>query len=144
MRKIVKPVCLSDGITLPVGTSLIAPLAGIAYDEIRFPNPEHMDPWRFCNLNQESTTANNRAQLTSTDDQYVNFGVGRHACPGRFLASSVIKLVLSRFILDFDIRLRPGETRPVSRTFGPIKMIDSNVILEFRRRQPAASSETQG
>ncbi|PHH61223.1 hypothetical protein CDD81_657 [Ophiocordyceps australis] len=134
IRKVMKPISLSDGTELPAGTRVVAPLAGIAHDERFFPNPDEFDPLRFYRLRHESAAANNRLQFTSISDTYVNFGAGRHACPGRFFASNEIKLILARFVLDYDIRLRPGEERPRPMSIVMTKSPSTDAVLEFRRR----------
>ncbi|KAL3955164.1 hypothetical protein ACCO45_010727 [Purpureocillium lilacinum] len=134
-RKVRKPIALSDGTELPVGTRVITPAAGIASDERFFPNPDILDAMRFYRLRQESDEANNRLQFTCLGDTYVNFGAGKHACPGRFFAGNEIKLILARFLLAYDIRLRPGEKRPRSFCVVMTKTPNPNVVLEFRRRR---------
>ena len=42
------------------------------------------------------------------------FGLGKHACPGRFFASNEIKVLLCRIILDYDMKLLDGTTRPAN------------------------------
>ncbi|KAF4512681.1 hypothetical protein G6O67_000030 [Ophiocordyceps sinensis] len=136
LRKVMKPISLSDGTQLPVGTRVVAPLAGIAHDERFFPNADQFDPLRFYHLRQQSAEANSRLQFTSIGDTYVNFGAGRHACPGRFFAGNEIKLVLARFVLGYDVRLQPGEQRPKPMSIVMTKSPSPNAVLEFRRRQP--------
>ncbi|RDA88937.1 hypothetical protein CP532_0670 [Ophiocordyceps camponoti-leonardi (nom. inval.)] len=136
LRKVMKPISLSDGTRLPVGTRVVAPLAGIAHDERFFPNADHFDPLRFYRLRQESAKANSRLQFTAIGDTYVNFGAGRHACPGRFFAGNVIKLVLARFILAYDIRLRNGDERPKPLSIVMTKSPSPDAVLEFKRREP--------
>ncbi|PHH78944.1 hypothetical protein CDD80_5976 [Ophiocordyceps camponoti-rufipedis] len=135
LRKVMKPISLSDGTQLPIGTRVIAPLAGIAHDERFFPNANDFDHLRFYRLRHESAKANNRMQFTALSDTYVNFGAGRHACPGRFFAANVSKLVLARFILAYDIRLRSGEERPKPLSIVMTKSPDRDAVLEFRRRE---------
>lgn len=43
--------------------------------------------------------------LPATSSTFLAWGHGKHACPGRFFASSVMKLVLAHFVLNFDFRL---------------------------------------
>lgn len=129
-----KPISLSDGTELPVGTRLVTPMAGIAHDERFFPNPDTLDALRFYRLRQESAEANNRLQFTSIGDTYVNFGAGKQACPGRFFASNEIKLVLARFVLAYEVRLRPGDDRPKPMAIFMTKLPSRDAVLEFRRR----------
>ncbi|KAF4451894.1 hypothetical protein F53441_5213 [Fusarium austroafricanum] len=138
IRKVMKPISLSDGTELPAGTKVLAPQAGIALDERYFPEPERFDAFRFYKLRQESMEANNRWQFTSLNDTYINFGAGKHACPGRFFASNEIKLVLAHLLINYDIRLKAGEDRPKAMSMVMAKAPSPNTELEFRRRSWAA------
>ncbi|KIL90538.1 hypothetical protein FAVG1_06271 [Fusarium avenaceum] len=138
IRKVMKPISLSDGTQLPAGTKVIAPQAGIALDERYFPEPERFDAFRFYKLRQESAEANNRFQFTSLGDTYMNFGAGKHACPGRFFASNEIKLVLAHLLINYDIRLKAGEDRPKAMSVVMVKAPSPNTELEFRRRSLVA------
>ena len=129
-----KPISLSDGTQLPAGTRILAPLAGISSDERYFPEPEKFDALRFYKMRQESDEASNRWQFTSLNDASINFGAGKHACPGRFFASNKIKLVLAHFLINYDIRLKKGEKRPKSMTVVMTKAPSQNAELEFKRR----------
>ncbi|KAL1876879.1 hypothetical protein VTK73DRAFT_9032 [Phialemonium thermophilum] len=112
IRKVIKPIDLSDGTHLPEGTKLLTPLVGMSHDERLYPEPERFDALRFYRLRQRSAEDANRYQFTSTGDTNMNFGAGKHACPGRFFAANAIKMVLARFLLRYDIRLKDGKTRP--------------------------------
>ncbi|KAF4493493.1 cytochrome P450 monooxygenase (lovA) [Fusarium agapanthi] len=138
IRKVMKPISLSDGTELPVGTKVLAPQAGIALDERYFPDPERFDAFRFYKLRQESAEASNRWQFTSLNDTYINFGAGKHACPGRFFASNEIKLVLAHILINYDIRLKVGEDRPKAMAVVMAKAPSPDTELEFRRRSWAA------
>ncbi|KAJ4263157.1 hypothetical protein NW762_006779 [Fusarium torreyae] len=138
IRKVMKPISLSDGTLLPAGTKVLAPQAGIALDERYFPDPERFDALRFYKLRQESSEANNRWQFTSLSDTYINFGAGKNACPGRFFAGNEIKLVLAHLLINYDIRLKPGEDRPKAMSVVMSKAPSPNTELEFRRRSLAA------
>lgn len=129
-----KPISLSDGTTLPAGTKVLAPQAAISRDEQHYPDPDTFDALRFYKMRQESSESSNRWQFTSLHDTNINFGAGKHACPGRFFASNEIKMILSHLILNYDIRLKPGESRPKPMAIVMTKAPDPNAELEFRRR----------
>ena len=132
-----KPISLSDGTQLPPGTKVLAPQAGISVDERYFPNPERPEPLRLYNLRQESDEASNRWQFTSLNDTNINFGAGKHACPGRFFAGNEIKLVLAHLLINYDIRLKKGEDRPMPMAMVMTKAPSPDAELEFRRRSLA-------
>ncbi|KAI0471965.1 ent-kaurene oxidase [Xylariaceae sp. FL0804] len=162
IRKVMKPIDLSDGTHLPAGTDLLTPLAGVAVDERFYPDPETFDGLRFWKLRQHqeaaeeaaatataavsggnghgnghgSVSVNNgsRWQFTSIGDTSANFGLGKHACPGRFLASHEIKLVLAHLLLHYECRLRDGEARPQPTTFMMTRGPSQTAEVLFRRR----------
>ncbi|KAI1861193.1 uncharacterized protein JN550_011015 [Neoarthrinium moseri] len=134
IRKVVKPINLSDGTYLPAGTNLLAPQCGISHDERYFPDPEVFDGLRFWKMRQESAEGGNRWQLTSIGDWNINFGLGKHACPGRFFAANEIKLVLAHFLLNYDIKLKDGEQRPEPMMFMMSKTANPNAEILFKRR----------
>ncbi|KAI2781765.1 ent-kaurene oxidase [Daldinia loculata] len=164
IRKVMKPVDLSDGTHLPAGTNLLAPMAGVAVDPRYYPDPEVFDGLRFWKLRQHqrssssssfsspasstatpptststttdepSTNANGRWQFTSIGDTAMNFGLGKHACPGRFFAGCEIKMVLAYLLLNYDIKLRDGEGRPAPNMFMMTKSPSMTAEVLFRRR----------
>lgn len=145
-----KPIDLSDGTHLPAGTDLLAPMAGVAVDERYYSDPEVFDGLRFFKLRQQqqqhqqsasssgdeaSAASSGRHQFTSIGDTNMNFGLGKHACPGRFFAGCEIKLVLALLLLRYDIRLRDGEAaRPAPNMFMMTKSPSMTAEIMFRRR----------
>lgn len=135
IRKVVKPIDLSDGTRLPKGTNLLAPQCGISHDERFFPNPDEFDGLRFYKMRQQSDEASNRWQFTSIGDTSLNFGLGKHACPGRFFASNEIKLCLAYLLLTYDIKLKDGEGRPEPMQFMMSKSPNTTAEILFRKRK---------
>ncbi|KAH6669138.1 ent-kaurene oxidase [Plectosphaerella plurivora] len=135
IRKAVKPITLSDGTYLPAGTKLLAPQAGISHDERFFSDPETFDALRFYKMRQMSEEEGHRWQFTSIGDTNVNFGAGKHSCPGRFFAGNEIKMVLAYFLLNYDIRLKEGESRPKPMMMVMSKAPDPNAEVLFRKRE---------
>lgn len=85
-----------------------------------------------------STVGNH--QFTSTGDLSQNFGLEKHAFPGRFFAAQVIKVFLVYLLLNYDIKLRVGESRPQPVVFTMTKGPSQTTEVLFRRRGTAAES----
>ncbi|KAI1135209.1 ent-kaurene oxidase [Hypoxylon sp. FL0543] len=166
IRKVMKPIDLSDGTHLPAGTNLLAPMAGVAVDSRYYPDPEVFDGLRFWKLRQQqhstsssistastpspspspspsppsptdeqvNPNANGKWQFTSISDTAMNFGLGKHACPGRFFASCEIKMILAYLLLNYDIKLKDGEGRPAPNMFMMTKSPSTTAEILFRRR----------
>lgn len=134
IRKVRQPITLSDGTYLPAGTKLLAPQCGISQDERYYSNAQQFDALRFYNMRQRSEDDANRWQFTSISDTNMNFGAGKHACPGRFFASNEIKMILAYFLVNFDLKLKDGETRPKAMILMMSKTPDPNAEIMFRRR----------
>ncbi len=134
----IKPIDLSDGTHLPAGTKLLAPQAGVSRDRRYFEAADTFDPLRFLRLRQQSDEDANRWQFTSLSDTNMNFGAGKHACPGRFFAGNEIKMMLSYFLLHFDIKLKDGEGRPKPRMRRMSHTPNPNGEVMFRRRSVEA------
>lgn len=133
-----KPIRLPDGTRLPPGTRILAAQSGISRDERFYRDASTFDPLRYYRLRQDGPEgAANREQFTSLSDINLNFGAGKHACPGRFFAANEIKLVLAHFLLNFDVRLKDGQARPTPLAMVMTKAPRPDVELEFRRRTMA-------
>ena len=65
--------------------------------------------------------------------RYVCQSLGRHACPGRFFATSELKLILAYMILNYDIE--PLDKRPEDIFAGPSKLPPLASTIKVRRRQ---------
>ncbi len=134
----IKPIDLSDGTHLPPGTKLLTPLAGISHDERFYSDPETFDALRFWRLRQAKPEDANRHQFTSTGDMNMNFGAGKHACPGRFFASNTTKMVLAFFLLNYDVKLKDGHKRPKPMVIMMSKTPDPKGEILFKRRSAPA------
>jgi len=43
-------------------------------------------------------------QATTLDVDHARFGIGRYACPGRYMASMQIKFVVARTFMNYDLK----------------------------------------
>jgi cytochrome P450 len=98
----------SNGMHVPQGALLAAPIKVYQRDETAYPggfNPRRsmQDP--------------EHPKVTDISQNFLNFGLGRGACPGRWFTSNLLKLVLTHLLLDYDfVRLdkRPENVRKVT------------------------------
>ena len=93
-RKTLKAIILSEGTYLPANDYyLFSPSAAISGDPSTYEIPEEFDGLCLDKLQQRTSEDDMRYQLTSSSTQ-MHFGLGRHVCPGRWLASYEIKLTV--------------------------------------------------
>ncbi|KAK4246332.1 cytochrome P450 [Corynascus novoguineensis] len=127
-------VQFSDGTFIPKGHS-IAVTARNQWDSKIYDNPDQWDGRRFLRM-RETPGQEHQAQLVSTSAEYLAFGHGQHACPGRFFASNEAKVILIHLLLRYDWRL--PEDAPVPRIihYAWALRTDPTTKLQYRRRTP--------
>jgi hypothetical protein len=79
-RLALRPFTFSNGVTIPAGTLVGAPLSGIHMDEDIYSNPRDFDGFRFSKLSDSNgDTAENKHQAVTTSPEHLAFGFGRSA-----------------------------------------------------------------
>ncbi|ROW06907.1 hypothetical protein VMCG_04175 [Cytospora schulzeri] len=134
-RKALQPITLSDGTRIPPGTMTFAPTNAINFDPNIYPDPETFDGLRFYKLRQASEEEANKHQLTSITKTQLQFGSGRHACPGRWFAAHQNKLVLAAVIQRYEIKFKDGVGRPKGILFQTNQFPDPKAEVLFRARK---------
>ncbi|KAE8354978.1 cytochrome protein [Aspergillus coremiiformis] len=124
-------VRLRDGTEIPKGTTLTVANHHLR-DPAIYPDPERFDPYRFLKLRDEKGQERT-AQLESTSPDHLGFGYGKYACPGRFFASSEVKIALCHILLKYDLQL-VGNTTPRVGMHGFFIEVDPAVQFAVRRR----------
>ncbi|KAK4497822.1 hypothetical protein PRZ48_010476 [Zasmidium cellare] len=140
MREVVKEdgIDLGNGIHLPKGVRIGAPNVAIHRDPTYYPNPDEFDAFRFAkardSLDEKGQVLEKRGQnIVTTGEDFVAFGHGRHACPGRFFASQEMKLMLAYIVMNYDVKL-PGP-RPRNMDIKINSVPPPKAQLMVRRRQ---------
>ncbi|GJJ09828.1 hypothetical protein Clacol_004052 [Clathrus columnatus] len=133
----------SNGIRLPKDALVAVPTIARHMDDEVFPNAKTFDGFRFCkpqsatddrgdSVNRAGTSASSK--LTTLSSDYLLFGLGEHACPGRFFAANLIKLTISHMLMTYDIKLDPTcppSGRYVTADFQP----SPKDVLLFRKKE---------
>ncbi|KAI0368877.1 cytochrome P450 [Pilatotrama ljubarskyi] len=135
-RKAIKDVTLQNGTVIPRGTLVVAAAYPTHHDESVYANPEVFDPFRFARLREEDGEGT-RHQFVNTSVEYIPFGHGKHACPGRFFAANELKAMLAYMVLNYDLKL-PDDAPPPKNIYWATNVIPAvNGKVMFRKRQRA-------
>ena len=132
-RNVLRPLQLSDGTSIPTGSHILMPIVPHQRDDPRLDNPQEFDGLRYYKMRQNPEYAN-KLQFATTDGWNLHFGHGKHGCPGRFLASNTIKIILSRLILEYDFRFAPGEGRPKDWHVHEYIFPNPYGVVQFKKR----------
>ncbi|KAF4814196.1 Cytochrome P450 monooxygenase ATR2 [Colletotrichum siamense] len=139
-RKVLQPFTLSNGQTIPSGVLIELPSAAVNMDDNLYPSSSQFDAFRFSKLRQNKIkTTEDGTEVghlfSSVGQTSLNFGFGRHVCPGRFFASVEIKMIVAIILLNFDILLAEGETeRYKNIEIGVQSMPDPAKTIRLKRR----------
>ncbi|KAI0640078.1 cytochrome P450 [Trametes polyzona] len=137
MRKSLKDVTLSDGTFIPKGTLVAVPVHSMSRDDALYADANTFDAFRFSRMREREGEAT-KHQYVNTSTEYVSFGHGKHACPGRFFAANELKAMLAYLVLNYDIKLPGDGKRPANLYWGPTVVASPTAQVLFRKRQTKA------
>jgi len=132
MRQVVKEFTFSDGTTVPAGTLVGIPVLAGHHDEANYANAGVFDPFRFSRM-REQAGEGIKHQMVTPSPEFLSFGVGRHACPGRFFAVNEQKLIMAHIIMTYDFKLKDG-VRPEDEWIALVGSANSTAEVMFRKR----------
>ncbi|KAB8356431.1 hypothetical protein FH972_024014 [Carpinus fangiana] len=104
-KVLTRKVVARDGLTLPPSetqpavhlphnTVVNVPGYAIHHDAAHFPAPHDFKADRWVDTGKAATTA---------DAQFIPWGLGRHACPGRWLAVDLLKVLIAQLLVRYDV-----------------------------------------
>ncbi|TWU71198.1 hypothetical protein ED733_002286 [Metarhizium rileyi] len=116
-RLALKDYTFSNGLHIPKGSAIFTPNAPLFEDERFYPDPQRFDGFRFSKMRNDPKLSSS-CDMTSTNEQSMHFGIGRHACPGRFMVSDEVKLAVVHLLQNFDFCVENFGPRPKNIPFG--------------------------
>ncbi|KAI6150270.1 cytochrome P450 [Pisolithus tinctorius] len=116
-RQAMSDITLADGTFIPRGTLLAFPAYAMHHDGAVYGNPKAFEPFRFADLQNEGSEGSRRQMVAVTPD-LLSFGLGKHACPGRFFAATVLKTMLAHFVVSYDVKRKDDESVPNTLRMG--------------------------
>jgi cytochrome P450 len=96
-------VVTEDGIELPKGSMVSVLSYPIHYSEDLFEDAGKYEPFRYARLRDRSETKTGNLSFVTTGPQFLPFGHGRHACPGRFLVDFEFKMMIAHLVGNYDL-----------------------------------------
>ncbi|KAF4986798.1 hypothetical protein FGRMN_10678 [Fusarium graminum] len=129
-----------DGCHIPKGTVISFLGQPAAADDDTYEDSSKYDPFRFSRMRELAASRDEKAPLVTfvtTSPEFMPFGHGKHACPGRFLVDFEMKMILGYVVRKYDIKFpdeyegkRPPNTW-IAETINP----PSGVQIMVKRRQ---------
>lgn len=139
-RKTHQPITLSTGHIIPQET-LVAGMNPLfipdAFPEIEDPGSFYPERWMKDRSNPHPDAS---FRFGSATLDSLTFGLGRHACPGRSLGTTMVKSILAYVMSKWDVRLGGGQVgRPDNihmdfQAMPPVPPL-GNVYVEFKARR---------
>jgi len=135
-RIAMKDFTFSDGTYIPQGTFIAAAIRPAHQDKGIYtdPGPDVFDGLRFYKLRKKENTR--KYDMSSTSPNFLAFGHGPQACPGRFFVAYEMKLLIAHIVLGYDLKMDTGGkgVKPPNVTMNSSSFPDPNCELMFRRR----------
>ncbi|KAF2728066.1 putative cytochrome P450 [Polyplosphaeria fusca] len=133
-RYVEEDCTLSNGTQLKKGQFITTSGHSTAHDADLFPDPEKYDALRYYNGNLEK----HRAQpFRSVEGEDHRWGAGRWACPGRFIASVVSKMILVKLLDEYDFKFTDGK-RPATSVVHEFVFMDPGTKIMMRRKEKSS------
>ncbi|KAL0574917.1 hypothetical protein V5O48_007039 [Marasmius crinis-equi] len=133
-RMALKEFVFSNGTVIPAGTIISASPSALHFDEAAYSNPFEFDGFRSYRK-REQEGENLKHQMVTPEPNYVAFGAGKQACPGRFFAVNEIKALVSYTLLNYDIKIDEADEPPKTEEMGGRIVSNSKTKVMFRKRQ---------
>jgi len=133
-RKAIKDFTFSDGTVVPKGALICAAAGAVHLDDGIYAKASVFDGFRFSDIREKEGRADPN-QFAATNPDYIAFGHGKHACPGRFFAANKMKIMIAYLILNYDVKMENEGVRPANLWSGFTCLPNTRARVMFRRRQ---------
>ncbi|KJZ69548.1 hypothetical protein HIM_11061 [Hirsutella minnesotensis 3608] len=139
-RKALKDFVFKDGTAIQKDEWVCIPQRAMMHDAQRYSDPHSFDGLRFARANdalakgQVTDAVPDKAQssLTTSNIDWPIWGLGNTACPGRFYASLVLKLMMSQILCEWECSM-PDTTSPRSLSWRSSVVPREGTQVMFRR-----------
>ena len=140
-RRVVAPegVTTASGVHLPKGSTPCTQGYSIHKDPSIYPDAHEFQPFRFAEKradHSEEYIKRARMAFATTSTEYLAFGGGKNACPGRFFAAAELKLMLAHILMTYDFEIQPS--RPHNVWLGLNRIPPMKATIKVKRREKSS------
>ncbi|KAK8021976.1 hypothetical protein PG993_012743 [Apiospora rasikravindrae] len=127
---------IADSGTVPKGSVVGLPIWEIHQDPDNYgPNAASYDPFRYSRAIETgaASAAPKAYAATTPSSDFLHFGLGRHACPGRFIAVQMLKMDIAYLLRNYEVQ--PIAKKPPILFQNLALLPQKNFVLKVRRKQ---------
>ncbi|KAH8908550.1 cytochrome P450 [Coniochaeta sp. PMI_546] len=138
-----RKVTAKEGLDTPSGAhvdykrTVMVPHYSVLHDKTVYgEDADQFKPFRFAEQRADESVGyveRARKAFPTTSKEFLAFGHGRNACPGRFFATNEIKLMFAYLVLNYDFKME--SERPRSTFVGLVRVAPLTKTIRIRRRE---------
>lgn len=125
-----------DGLHVPHGVRVAAPNHHMQRDPEVYHEAERYNAFRYAAPGGNDTAGaylqNKQNSLSMPSDNFLAWGNGRHACPGRFFAAHLMKAMLAHVLVKYDVKAEGRKPKGLDRNEFPIPSVTATFDVKLR------------
>ncbi|ESZ90117.1 putative cytochrome P450 [Sclerotinia borealis F-4128] len=110
-RKVLSPFTFTDGTHVPAQNYIRVPQQALMLDPKYDPNPAEFDGFRFVQV-RDNLAPESYTRLSHPSYIFPFWGSVAHACPGRFYATMMVKMMVAHVLMNYDMKLVDEKASP--------------------------------
>lgn len=133
-----------DGLHIPANTQISFPNQHLNWDDDVNDSAKTFDAKRW--IRKRDQLDPNKFHFGSVSEDSINFGNGFHACPGRFMAQQVLKLIFINLLPKYDFmwQEKNGKRPPaLANEFALTPNPSVPILIRERKHQKGVSEEEE-
>ncbi|KIJ29729.1 hypothetical protein M422DRAFT_268863 [Sphaerobolus stellatus SS14] len=134
-RTTLKGYTFSNGTLIPKGTMVSVPTESAHYDQNNYQNAAEFIGFRYVDKSELEGGTSRRHDVVSTSGDFMSFGIGRHACPGKIFAAIIMNIMmLAHLVLNYDLKLEHEGVRPKDIYIGATRIPHPKAAIMLKKR----------
>lgn len=124
------------GFHIPHGVRVAVPNHFIQRDPDVYQEADRYNAFRYAapvgTDNAGAYLQQKQSSLSMPSDNFLAWGHGRHACPGRFFATHLMKIMLAHVLVTYDVEAKGPKPKGLDRNEFPIPSVTATFGVKVR------------